>query len=523
MSPTLSRRGFLTTGATIASGALLGATTGCAPERSLTPNVPGPAPSLDRHPDGDLGEPPLLQSTGVLTASILCATHPVTVAGRTVYEACTYDGAFPGPTLWVPPGGAIDLTFTNRIVATQSEVKPGYGRTHLDAQTNLHFHGAHVPPTGTADNMLVVVDRNRSFRYQFPILVTHPAGLFWYHSHVHGVVTNQVGRGACGMLYVASAYTNAIDAQYRRRLLVLQQVYFQPDLRTLIADDTNRDDPSLALTVINGEEMPMLRMRPGERQVWDVANASTSAFYQLRFPVGFEARILAYDGLTRGPYAADANGVVQLAPGKRVELDVRAPAASGKSVLGLDAYNQGVDTWPAKPLATIAVGGAPATDPGPVPADPAVLPNLAGVTPSRTRTIIFDQDDTVPEGQFGRFRMYLEGSSPHSWNPDVPEWSDSVLGEVEEWTIRNDTTQEHPFHVHVNPFQVMRVQGPYNGSAPPPALVSGYHDVVVVPPRGEAVVRTQFTDFPGGPVLMHCHILDHEDMGMMTSFVIQPA
>ena len=527
-----SRRDFLAAGATLAGSAALGVTA-CAPDTSVAPILPPAKPSASVAPDGELLDPRIIRSNGGLATSITASTDPVTVAGRTVYEACTYENSFPAPTLWVNQGDQVRINFTNKIVATQSDLKPGYGRTHLDAQTNLHYHGSHVPPTGTADNMLVMVDRNDRFTYRFTVPATHPAGLFFYHPHIHGLVTNQMGRGAAGMFYVASAYTNSVDASYRRRILVIQQVYFQPDLKTLTFDDGNRSDPSLALTVINGELMPLLRMRPGERQVWDMSNSSTSAFYRLRFPDGFRVRVLGYDGLSRAGFASNVASTVDIAPGKRVELEVRAPNGTGTSTLSLDAYFQGVDTWPAKPLATIAVGGTAAKDAGPVPLDNsimAVLPNLAGVTPDKFRTIIFDQNDAVPEGTFGRFRMYLEGTPPHSWDPTKPEWTDSVLGQTEEWTIKNFTVQEHPFHVHINPFQVMSVTGLYNGGTAPTVVTTGFHDTVLVPPGGQVVVRTRFRDFPSafgtadpGPVLMHCHILDHEDMGMMTSFYIRPS
>jgi FtsP/CotA-like multicopper oxidase with cupredoxin domain len=533
MSHRFSRREFLAAGATIAGGTALGVTA-CAPDTSVAPISPPTKPTASVAPDGELLDPRIIRSNGGLATSITVSTDPVTVAGRTVYEAVTYENSFPAPTLWVNAGDQVAINFTNKIVASQSGMKPGYGRTHLDAMTNLHYHGTHVPMTGSADNMLVMVDRNDRFNYRFTLPATHPAGLFFYHPHIHGLVTNQMGRGAAGMFYVANSYTNSIDASYRRRFLVLQQVYFQPDLKTLTFDDGNRSDPTLALTVINGELMPLLRMRPNERQVWDMSNSSTSAFYRLRFPDGFSVRVLGYDGLSRAGFPNTVGSTVDIAPGKRVELEVRAPSVTGTSTLSLDAYFQGVDTWPAKPLATIAVGGAAVKGGGAIPLDNSitrVLPDLSGVTPDKRRTIIFDQNDAVPEGMFGRFRMYLEGSPPHSWDPTKPEWTDSVIGQTEEWTIKNFTAQEHPFHVHINPFQVISVQGLYNSATPPTVLTTGFHDTVLVPPGGQAVVRTRFTDFfsdfttnpATGPVLMHCHILDHEDMGMMTSFYIRPA
>jgi len=520
MWSTFSRRGFLAAGATIAGGALLG-TAGCTDD-PLAPTDPAGGPSLAKTSDGDLADPPTL----ALPASLTISTKSVTVAGRTVDRTCTYGDSFPAPTISVRQGEWVDLTFVNRILLTESDATvPAYGRRRPGSQTNVHFHGTHVTPMGSGDNMTVMLDKGDSFRYNFRVPTDHPAGLFWYHPHLHGLVTSQMSRGAAGMLYITNAHTRAVNRLYRRRILVLQQLYLDADLRTAISDDGERDDPLRAITVINGEESPLIRMRPGERQVWSISNASSSAFYQLHFPDTVGVRVLAYDGLTRAGFAdpTDAGPVVQIAPGKRVEIEVKVSGQPGAWPLVLDAYFQGVDTWPARTIATVVVSGAPMSDAGPVPLDPAGLPNLMGVAPDKSRTIIFDQNDAVPEGEFGRFRMYLEGSTPHAWDPNVPEWTDSVLGQVEQWTLKNLTEQEHPIHVHVNPFQVISVSGVYNGGTPAPVLVTGHHDTVVVPPFGSAVVKTRFTEFPGGPILMHCHILDHEDMGMMTSFYIQPA
>ena len=523
MAPQLSRREFLSAGSTIVGGALLSGTAACTRDGLLGPDIPSESLVASGIP-GDLADPRFFRSrNGLLSARIGITTSPTVIAGKPRFAPVTYDGSAPGPTLWVNAGDQVDLTFLNQIMLGEAAEKPGYGRPPKpeSTMTNVHYHGLHVPPTGTADNMTVMIHAGSSFRYRFQVPADHPAGLFWYHPHVHGLVTNQLSRGAYGMLYVAGAHTATVDALYRRRILVLQQLFLEGDLRTLTYDDGNREDPSLALTLVNGEQMPTLGMAPGERQIWCVANASSSAFYQLRFPTEFGVRVLGYDGLTRSGYPEGAGPIVQVAPGKRVELEVAAPAAMGSSILSLDRYFQGVDAWPAKPLATLVVAGPAAPSLGPVPLDRAALPNLSGASVARQRTIVFDQDDLVPEGEFGRFRMYLQGSAPHSWNPAMPEWTDSALDTVEEWTILNETDQEHPFHVHTNPFQVMEVVGSLNGAAPQQVLASGYHDTVTVPPGGRAVVRTRFSDFSGGPVLMHCHILDHEDMGMMTSFYIQ--
>ena len=511
--PIVSRRDFVTSGCALAGATLFG-TFGCDADSSVAPT---PAAS-DRRPRGgddaagDLLEPRVIASVGgVLTATITASTNPAVVGGRRARQPVTYDGTFPGPTLWVRPGDTIDLTFVNKIVFDQAGTKPGYGRPPRVANmANLHYHGLHVSPLGSADNMLIMVPARGSEHYLFQVPSDHPAGLFWYHDHVHGLVTNHVSRGAAGMLYVANAHTDLVAGLgIRRRLMLLQQAYFDTDRETLISDDGERDDPDLALSLINGQLMPEIRMRPGEVQVWSLCNGSSSAFYQLR-AAGHVFDVIAVDGV---PVTAAGRGEVDrlvLSSGNRVEVVVRARSQPGRYVVSYDAYDQGVDTWPQRAIATIVVDGPTWTGPAHPGADtttPLEDLSAADVPSALRRTIVLGMNSEIPEGEYGRFTM-----NGHAWDPAISEWT-SALGSVEEWLILNETEQEHPFHVHVNPFQVTRVNG---------AVVSfaGYQDTAIVPRFGSITVRTRFTDFVGGPVLMHCHILDHEDMGMMSRFEI---
>ena len=202
-----------------------------------------------------------------------------------------------------------------------------------------------------------------------------------------------------------------------------------------------------------------------------------------------------------------------LASGKRLEVVVRASSTRGRYTLSYDSYNQGVDTWPQKSIGTMIVNGPEwdgASHPGVDSSAGLIDLSLVTVPSSLQRTITFGQDDTIPEGEFGRFTI-----NGHAWDPAYSEWT-STLGTTEEWLILNETEQDHPFHVHVNPFQVTKI----NGS---PVAFDGYQDTATIPRFGSLTVRTRFLDFAGGPVLMHCHILDHEDMGMMTRFEIADA
>jgi len=527
--PMISRRDFLATGATLAGSAAVGATvTGCATERTLAP-IPEspPAQAVGAPPaSGDLAEPlRIVSAGGVLNATLALATAPVRVGGRVAKEPVTIGGSFPAPTLEVRPGDWLDLLFVNRINFDQaSDGRRGRYRPPRDgAMTNIHYHGLHVPPTstpqGAGDDMAVMIPRGASQRYLFRIPPTHPAGLFFYHPHIHGLVTNQQGRGAAGLLYVSNGHSDEVARRgITRRLMMLQQAYFDEDESRLVSDDGERDDPQLALSLINGQLQPDIRMRPREPQVWALCNGSTSAFYMLELD-GHTFDVVAEDGLPL-PFARTGVSRVLLTPGNRVELVVRGQPARGRYALRLAEFNQGVDTWPAKVLATVEIAGLTWTGAEyPGPDSSALLPDLSGAAVAARRSIVFGVNESVPEGEFGRFTM-----NGHSWgqdgqgnpDPDYVEWT-STVGTVEEWVISNETSQDHPFHVHTNPFQVVRVTG-----APSYATL-GYADTVVVPRNGGTVtVRTRFDDFPGR-ILMHCHILDHEDMGMMTSFVIAPA
>ena len=296
----VNRREFITSGCTFAGAALLGAA-GCAADDPVAPLASSAA---DRKPtnkpssDGDLTEPRVIASVGgVLTATITASTNPAFVGGRLVKQPVTYDGTFPAPTLWVHPGDTIDLTFVNKIVFDQAGTQPGYGRPPRVANlANLHYHGMHVSPIGEADNMLLMVEPRGMLHYGFQVPVGHPGGLFWYHEHVHGLVANHVSRGSAGMLYVANAHTELVSQLgIRRRLMLLQQAYFDERIELLIGDDGARDDPERALSLINGQLMPEIHMRPGEVQVWSLGNGSASAFYQLR-AAGHTFDIIAIDG-----------------------------------------------------------------------------------------------------------------------------------------------------------------------------------------------------------------------------------
>jgi FtsP/CotA-like multicopper oxidase with cupredoxin domain len=195
-----------------------------------------------------------------------------------------------------------------------------------------------------------------------------------------------------------------------------------------------------------------------------------------------------------------------LPPGKRYDVLVQGPAA-GTYRLRTLRYNTGPagDTYPERTLATVTSAGQP-VQPADLPAGqslPALLqPGFAKAKVDRERRITFSERGN---------RFFINGKQ---FNHDRIDHK-VRLGDVEEWTIKNRSGEQHPFHIHVNQFQVMSI----NGRKIPP---SGLQDTVPLPVGGTVVIRMKFIEFTG-KFVFHCHILNHEDHGMMSIVqVVEP-
>lgn len=259
------------------------------------------------------------------------------------------------------------------------------------------------------------------------------------------------------------------------------------------------------LVLVNGQHQPVITAAPGSLQRWRVINGCVSRVLALRLD-GHRLTQVALDGVfLRAPVDRDR---VVLAPGNRTDLLVR-PAGSGRYALVSDPYDRGgLGMMGSRPttsgpvtLATLATAGSATT----TPAVPATLPAPAvsqgSVTGKRRLTFAMGTGRT----DMGGMRFTIDG---RTYDPDRNDQS-VALGAVEEWTVVNTSPMDHPFHLHVWPFHVLA------GSAGmPPAGV--LQDVVLVPARGWVRLRIPFSDFTGRSVF-HCHILDHEDLGMMAT------
>jgi len=448
---------------------------------------PGPAGQL-------LTQPTVLASRNGVLGVRLTAAAGVWLAGRHT-RALGFNGTSPGPTLRIRPGDLLQVRLVNQ----------------LDQPTNLHTHGLHVSPEDHGDNPFVTVDPGATFDYSYRIPASHPAGTFWYHPHHHGHVADQIFGGLAGALLVDPGPDLPVT---RDRVLVITDTTL--DAAGRVADVSAMDrmmGREGELVLVNGQHQPRIATTPGAAERWRIINGCTSRVLALRLD-GHNLAQVALDGHFL-PTPTDRTRVV-LAPGNRTDLIIR-PTSSGQFALVTDPYNRGStammggmgmggDATSNRPmtLATLAVTG-PAAPPPSLPAALPAPPTPQG-PPSARRELTF----AMGMGP-GGMRFTIDG---RTFDPTRDDHT-ARLGSTEDWTITNTSPMDHPFHLHVWPFHVLAD----STQTAPTAILQ---DVVLIPARGWVRLRIPFTDYPGRSVY-HCHILDHEDAGMMATVNVRTA
>jgi suppressor of ftsI len=443
-------------------------------------------------------EPAVYRSRhGVLNVTLVASSRVVRIAGRRVV-AKVYNGSWVAPTLSIAPGDLVEIKLVN----------------HLHEPTNLHFHGLEIPPGGHADNIFVTVNPGRSFQYRFRLPRDAPTGTFWYHSHLmvpafeaarypNAASEEQVFDGLSGLIEVRGL-TDDLPASLRdlpQRYLALRDVQVaradgQVQDARIVSRQIDSDAPTTRL--VDGQYDPTVTIAPGQTELWHIANIGADIFYRLSLS-GSTFEVIAQDGHPVVHPAREPTLV--LPPGKRWDVLVTGAATPGRAILRTLPYDQGDDHYPHARLATVVTRG-PARRPVPTPRT--ILGdqlNLLGVRAARRRTIVFSEN---PAGT--SFQINGRSYEPHRID------FRARLGTVQQWTIVNHTDEQHPFHLHTYPMQAISVNGV-------PAPFNGYQDEIVLPVGGYVVVRVHFVRFTGLTVF-HCHILAHEDMGMMANLLV---
>lgn len=421
----------------------------------------------------------------------------------------SFNGMLGGPVLRVRPGDLLRVTFRNMLPPNPPRPADLDMNIPHDFNTsNLHMHGFHVSPEGNSDNIFLHVEPGETQVYEFAIPADHPTGTYFYHPHKHGSVTVQVFSGMAGMVIIEGGIDELPEIQAAREVLFRLNEVMQND-QGGVPDYTakNAFRPAWRRMPVNGEMRPTFRIRPGEVQRWRVVNAGVAWTTPLRIE-GHSQHSLALDGINF-PQVVEVPSQV-LAPGNRYDF-LLVGGAPGTYRILKDPYQQAnplfgpIAMTPEVELATLIVEGEPVVMSLPtVLPTPASLPDITDdeITGKRTIDYATQFDKGGPSAAFpdnytvDGFRF--DANAPGQVVP---------LGAVEEWTVRSVVADtEHPFHIHINPFQVVAI----NGNPVPPR----WQDTVILPMGGSVTLRTRFLDFTGRFV-HHCHMLAHEDLGMM--------
>lgn len=439
--------------------------------------------------------PPELRSAGGLLEVALVAAPAMLPWDGAERYALTYNGGATGPTLRLRAGDTLRVRLEN----------------HLDTPTNLHTHGFHVSPGGTSDNIFLMVDPGASQTYEYRIPADHPSGLFWYHPHHHGEVAPQVAGGLAGAIVIEDALDDdPVLRASTERILVLTDPRIGTDASVLRATAAEkRQGREGDLVLLNGVLQPTAATPAGGWEHWRILNASSSQYHGLTVE-GAAMTLLGLDqGRLDAPRPVDS---LVLTPGQRAEvlvgigtstvtlldtpIDRGATMGMGGGGMGGGGMSGSTGGTAGAPLAVLTL-----TPTGTAPAPTSGGPALG---PARPDIATVDARRTLRMGamSMGNGEFVIDGKAFDAERTDTT----ARLGTVEEWTITNDSMMDHPFHIHVWPFAVIDPAIDADGPV--------WRDTVNIPTRGSVTVRIPFTDI-GGRTVYHCHILDHEDLGMM--------
>ncbi len=421
----------------------------------------------------------------IVEINLVARVAPVEIAPGRRVEAWTYDGMMPGPLIRARVGDRLIVHFTNQ----------------LPSPTTVHWHGLRIPiqMDGVPGHSQAEVQTGQSFTYDF---VVPDAGLFWYHPHVMSAA--QVGFGLYGALLVEDPNDGVIADQL---VIVLSDIGLEEDGRTLESPESGgsagmafgREGNHL---LVNGRQDRRLLARSGAPQRWRVVNAAKSRYFEIDLGAGQPFTQIGSDGgLQEYPVASDT---LVLGPGERADVIVVPSAPPGgqvvvRSLLRNRGYGSVEARLPFEDLFSIVMADLPAVASGVLPRVTRTIQPLsaAGATPVALELTI-DQD---ARGAFA-YSIRANGATLSHAKP-LP----ARLGETQLWTLTNKTKWSHPFHLHGFFFQVLDDKGE-------PVHPLAWKDTVDVPFEKSARVIVRFDERPG-MWMIHCHILDHADGGLM--------
>jgi FtsP/CotA-like multicopper oxidase with cupredoxin domain len=394
--------------------------------------------------------------------------------------------------------------------------------------TNLHFHGLHVSPVSPQDDVIsMMANPGETLHYAVTVPLDQPPGLYWYHTHPHGESYQQDLDGMSGAIVVDGIERYDPELRHMRQRILI--------LRDRVAEE---HDPQAAevrkavgipaapcgvpsklperVFTLNQSLRPQIPIAPGERQFWRIVNASPDLYADIQVD-GEKLEVVARDGMPLGFHdparKTELVDHILIPPAGRLEAIVTGPAAGAKASLRSRCFDTGPDGDPnpamviADLVAVAKSGSAPPSAEvhhiAPVykPVSAQTLSSVENRTPDYT--VKFTED---------KHGFYI---NDRKYGPNDPPMTTAIVGSFYHWRVVNATKEVHPFHIHQVHFLVYASNGESEGQAE-------WLDTVNISPGDSIDLVMDFTDpIIRGMSLFHCHLLSHEDKGMMAKILFK--
>jgi bilirubin oxidase len=439
----------------------------------------------------EASNPPLLPNISKLPhtveVNLTAAVTKLSLQPGVTSEVFAYNGHVPGPTLDVREGDRVIIHFKN----------------NLPEATTVHWHGIHLPFESDG-SPFQPIHPGESHDYAFTVR-RGTAGTYWYHPHPDRRTGFAIGKGLFGAI-VVHAPDDPLPAM-NEKLLILSDNRFLSDgtidfpepasQRGGIDEENGREGP---VFFVNGQVMPTISIRSGEIQRWRIINSSAGRIFRVALAGQTMLQVGTDGGLFEKPI--EVKDLV-LATGERAELLVKGGAPGTRlrlQNLPYDRYSP--QTRPAdwsitRDLLTVETSHEPAIVSPNIPTSLRKVIALDTTKVTAVRTIVFGQG-------------IINGHTMDMSRIDVS----THVGATEIWEIANIVGMDHPFHLHGFQFQVLDRDG-----VPEPFVA--WKDMLNIPKHTTARIIVRYDDYPG-KWMFHCHILDHEDHGMMGVLEVKP-
>ena len=450
------------------------------PFRDVTPQDPS-----TRTGGAKLVQPPVLENqssaAGTVEVTLTAQARQRELVDGLETDVFAYNGRIPGPTLEVREGDRVIIHLRNE----------------LPEETTVHWHGLHIPWTADGSPFHPIPPGGQAdFEFTIP---EGTAGTYWYHPHPHHHTRSQVAKGLYGALLVRPARDPLAD--------IPEKVLILADNRLLADGSVDLPDRESAqgridfengregdILFVNGQVMPEVAIRAGEVQRWRVINASAARVYRLSIPGQRLLHVGSDGGLFERPVEVDD---ILIANSERVEFLVRGTGAPGSLAVLQDLpYDRYIPqtrprSWnTSRNLLTLRYDDTPVVQSIPVPERLVRIEPIDTAEASTTRVMVLTQG-------------FINNKTMDMARVDET----TSLGSTEIWQIENLVGMDHPFHLHGFRFQVLDRDGV-------PEPFRQWKDTVNVPKHSVVRFIVRFDDY-AGKWMFHCHILDHEEHGMM--------